>query len=199
MIVDNEDITMPEESPFYNQLDEKWQSIYWGDDPRANFGFSGCGIFAFCNAVYALTGRLPDALETAEWAIATDAYATDGSGTYRKIFFCKVEAKYGKELGFTVRGQYKGKITDRRLKNALMSGDTAIVHVPCHFLVLTGYDPEKDQYHVIESNVSFMRFIRADSWLSAAKLSRGNTRVDWYAILSRRQTDVQSDDQTEGR
>ena len=199
MIVDNEDITMPEESPFYNQLDEKWQSIYWGDDPRANFGFSGCGIFAFCNAVYALTGRLPDALETAEWAIATDAYATDGSGTYRKIFFSKVEAKYGKELGFTVRGQYKGKITDRRLKNALMSGDTAIVHVPCHFLVLTGYDPEKDQYHVIESNVSFMRFIRADSWLSAAKLSRGNTRVDWYAILSRRHTDMHQNGQTEGR
>ena len=52
---------MAEESLYYNQLDERWQSIYWGDDPRASFGLSGCGIFAFCNAVYALTGGLPDA------------------------------------------------------------------------------------------------------------------------------------------
>ena len=52
---------MAEESLYYNQLNERWQSIYWGDDPRASFGFSGCGIFAFCNAVYALTGGLPDA------------------------------------------------------------------------------------------------------------------------------------------
>ena len=171
---------------YYDQLDACWDTLSLGEDTGPSFNVSGCGIFSFCNALLALTGTRPDALEVAQWAIDVGAYRPEGPGLYRFVFYERVEEAFGERLGFTIIKQAWGTAADDQLKAHLLGGGVAIAHVPAHFLALIGYDPERDCFHVVESRVSLRRMLPRDSWASAEKLGRGNACVDWYVLLSAR-------------
>ena len=127
-----------------------------------------------------------DAVEVATWAIGVKAFRPGGGGTYREILYNNIEAQYGEALNFTVDQQVWGKITDQRLISHLESGKVAVIHVAGHFMCVTGYNPETGLYHVLESAVSSKRGLAGDSWVDAAKMSSGNTNVDWFVLLSPR-------------
>jgi len=170
----------------YDQWDKR---IRVNDDEALRdlrFASAGCGVFSFCNAVHALNGSLPDAVRIGQWAMRIGAYRPHEKGTYRKILYDNVEQELGDELGFHVTGQFFGTIADERLADHLLSGGTAVAHVPNHFLALVGYDPQAASYHVIDSKVSLRRRLRRDSWVAADKLSSGFACVDWYVLLERR-------------
>ena len=163
----------------FDQDDPCWEDMPFLKD-------SGCGILAFRNALAALNGCRPDVCELADWAIAIGAYRPDEAGLYRKTFYDNVEQAYGEKLGFSLAGQYWGAITDEGLTEHLLSGGTAVVHVPNHFLALVDYDAQTGRYRVLESKCSLLRFLRKDGLVSADKLSRGNTQVDWYVLIESR-------------
>ena len=177
---------------FFDQDDPRWADVALGDDTRSSLKYAGCGIFSFCNAVHALNGCHPDAEKIARWAISVDAFRPEDVGTYRARLYDNIEAAYGEELGFTLCGQFWGTVADERLREHLLAGGTAVVHVPNHFLALTGYRPADNRFHVLESSCSLLRFLRLDSWVGADKLSRGNTNVDWYVLLAPRELRDQS-------
>lgn len=170
----------------YDQWDDR---IRTSDDEALQdlrFASAGCGIFSFCNAIHALNGNPPDAVRIGQWAMRIGAYRPNEKGTYRKVLYDNVEQEFGEELGFRVTGQFYGTIADERLADHLLSGGTAVAHVPNHFLALVGYDPQAASYHVIDSKVSLRRRLRRDSWVAADKLLSGPTCVDWYVLLEKR-------------
>ena len=114
------------------------------------------------------------------------AYRPREKGTYRKVLYDNVEREFGDELGFRVVGQYYGTIADVRLAEHLLSGGTAVAHVPDHFLTLVDYDPKATSFRVIESGVSLRRCLKRDGWVAAERLSSGYTCVDWYVLLEKR-------------
>lgn len=168
----------------YDQRDERFHASGNALLRELRFAPSGCGIFSFCNALHALNGCLPDAARIGQWAMRIGAYRPDERGTYRTILYDNVEREFGEELGFRVVGQHWGTIADDLLAGHLLSGGTAVVHVPDHFLALVDYDPQDALYRVIESRVSLRRCLRQDSWVGAEKLSSGFACVDWYVLLA---------------
>ena len=64
------------EGRLYNQNDSYWKTVKFtkyassGNDMYT----SGCGIFSFCNAIYALNGNKIDAVELATWAVNNGTY-----------------------------------------------------------------------------------------------------------------------------
>lgn len=174
------------EGRLYNQNDSQWKNVKFtkyatsGNDMYT----SGCGIFSFCNAIYALNGNKPDAVEVATWAVNNGSYQPGNGGVYRQAFYKKIQSAYGEKFNFKIDGQYYGKVTDARLINHLKNGGVAAIHVYDHFMAITGYNASNNTYHVIESAVYSGRGLQADSWVSASKMSSGNTNVDWYALIS---------------
>ena len=175
-----------ENGRLYNQWDSQWANVhftkYSTDPSQNNMKVSACGVFAFCNAIYALNYTYADAKAVATWGVNDGGYRPGAGGTYRDIFFSHVQAAYGDAYKFTMDGMYSGKVTDSRFINHLSSGGVAVVHVYGHFIAITGY--RNGQYHVIDSAVTSGRGLAADGWVSASKLQSGTTNVDWYALLS---------------
>ena len=175
------------EGRLYNQNDSYWKTVKFtkyatsGNDMYT----SGCGIFSFCNAIYALNGSKIDAVEIATWAVNNGSYQPGNGGLYRQSFYNKVESGYGSSYGFKIDGQYYGTISDSRLISHLKNGGVAAIHVSNHFMAVTGYNASNGTYHVIESAIYSGRGLQADSWVSASKLSSGSTNVDWYALISK--------------
>ena len=149
---------------------------------------SGCGIFSFCNAIYALNGNKIDAKSLAAWAVDNGSYQPGNGGLYREAFYNKVQAGFGSKYEFKIDGQYYGTISDSRLINHLQNGGVVAVHVSSHFMAVTGYNASNGTFHVIESAVYSGRGLQADSWVTASKLSSGSTDVDWYALISKSST-----------
>ena len=174
------------EGRLYNQNDSYWKTVRFtkyatsGNDLYT----SGCGIFSFCNAIYALSGSKISAEEIAAWAVNNGSYQPGNGGLYRQSFYNKIQAGYGSSYGFKIDGQYYGTISDSRLKTHLQNGGVAAIHVKNHFMAVTGYNASNNTYHVIESAVYSGRGLAADSWVTASKLSSGSTNVDWYALIS---------------
>ena len=182
------------EGRLYNQNDSKWKSVKFTkySSYENDMYTSGCGIFSFCNAIYALNGNSPDAIEIATWAVNNGSYQPGNGGMYRQSFYNQVQSAYGDKFNFKIDGQYYGKVTDSRLINHLKSGGVAAIHVYNHFMAITGYNASNNTYHVIESAVYSGRGLQADSWVSASKMSSGNTNVDWYALISNKSTSTTS-------
>lgn len=162
----------------YNQNDSKWSNVkfkgYSGDMKS-----SGCGIFSFCNAIYALNGTKANAQEVGQWAVNNGAFKPGNGGTYRDKFYNNVQKAFGSRFGFKIDGQYWGSVKDSKLINHLSKGGVAVIHVPGHFMAITGYSNGK--YHVIESASR----LPGDSWQTAEKLSSGQTKVDWFVLISK--------------
>ena len=171
----------------YNQNDSSWKNVkfYKYSNSQNSMYESGCGIFAFCNAIYALNGTKADAKEVATWAVNNGSYRPGKGGLYRDAFYNNVQSAYGSKYGFKLDGKYNGGVRDSRLINHLRNGGVAVIHVSGHFMAVTGYN---GNYHVIESAVWSGRGLSADSWVTASKLSSGNTKVDWFVLISRNAT-----------
>ncbi|MBP1566102.1 MAG: InlB B-repeat-containing protein [Oscillospiraceae bacterium] len=174
------------EGRLYNQNDSYWKAVTFTKyaSSRNSMYTSGCGIFSFCNAIYALNGSKIRAEELATWAVNNGSYQPGNGGLYRQAFYNRVQSGYGSSYGFKIDGQYYGTISDTRLINHLKNGGVAAIHVSNHFMAVTGYNVSNGTYHVIESAVYSGRGLQADSWVSASKLSSGATDVDWYALIS---------------
>ena len=170
----------------YNQLDSQWTKVAISKTSTSTMKSSACGIFSFCNAIFSLNRNEADAVEVATWAYSINAYRPGAGGTYREILYNNIEQEYGEKLHFTLNGQIWGKITDSRLKNHLLGGGVAVIHVSGHFMAVTGYNPETGLYHVLESACSKKRGLEGDSWVTAEKMSSGYTNVDWFVLISNR-------------
>ena len=184
----DEEGLMISDGRLYNQFDPKWKEVQFNSSSSSTMYASACGIFSFCNAIFALNRSEPDAVEVAKWAIGVGAYQPGVSGTTSAIFYRYVEDEYGEQFHFHVDGRYDGvTIRDDRLINHLLNGGVAIVNVPGHFMACTGYDPETGLYHILESACSSSRGLEGDSWVSAEKLSSGGTQVGLFVLLSNRE------------
>lgn len=174
------------EGRLYNQYEEKWQNVIFTKYAltQNSMYISGCGIFSFCNAVYALNGNAIDAVNIAAWAVENGSYQPGNGGMYYLSFYNTVESGYGELFNFRIDGHYNGRITDQRLVNHLKNGGVAAIHVYGHLMAVTGYNEISNTYHVIESAVSSTRGLEPDGWVPAEKMCSGNTNVDWYALIS---------------
>ena len=178
------------EGRLYNQNDSYWKTVAFTKYASSGNSMytSGCGIFSFCNAIYALNGNKIDAKSLAAWAVDNGSYQPGNGGLYREAFYNKVQAGFGSKYEFKIDGQYYGTISDSRLINHLQNGGVVAVHVSSHFMAVTGYNASNGTFHVIESAVYSGRGLQADSWVTASKLSSGSTDVDWYALISKSST-----------
>ena len=182
----DEEGKMISDGRLYNQFDPKWKEVTIGPSSGSTMYASACGIFSFCNAVFALNHNEADAVEVAQWAYDIKAYRPGGAGTYREIFYNNVEQTFGEALNVTIGQQIWGKVTDSRLVDHLINGGVAVIHVAGHFMCITGYNVETGLYHVLESAVSSKRGLEGDSWVTASKMSSGNSNVDWFVLISDR-------------
>ena len=178
------------EGRLYDQNDSYWKTVTFTKYASSGNSMytSGCGIFSFCNAIYALNGNKIDAKSLAAWAVDNGSYQPGNGGLYREAFYNKVQAGFGSKYEFKIDGQYYGTISDSRLINHLQNGGVVAVHVSSHFMAVTGYNASNGTFHVIESAVYSGRGLQADSWVTASKLSSGSTDVDWYALISKSST-----------
>ena len=170
----------------YDQNAAKWNYVKFDkySQTASDMHISGCGIFSFCNAIYALNGTITNAYDVAEWAVEVGAYRPGSGGTYRDPFYANVENRFGQELGFHVDGTYSGKITDDRMKEHLKNGGVAVINVPWHFMAVTGYNEDEDTFHVLECAPNPSRGLEHDSWVDAKTMCTNRTEVYWYALLS---------------
>ena len=170
----------------YNQWDPKWQEYTWDGYAKTGNSMytSACGIFSFCNAIYALNSIEPDAVEVAQWAYEIKAFRPGGGGTYRDLLYANIEQKFGEKFHFKLGKEYFGTVTQPAAIEHLKSGGVIVLHVPGHFIAVTGYNEQNQTYHVIESAVSDSRGLAPDSWVSGEKLSTGKTKGAWYILLS---------------
>lgn len=168
----------------------KWKAYTYGS---GTLWATGCGMFSIVNAVGYLTGNEMDVVEVANWGHAIGGYnpGSSSAGTYRLTVYPQLEAKFGKDYGFTVdhnNGQgYWAGITSSTLVNHLKNGGVAIAHVPNHFIAVVGYDESTNYYHIYESFPNSKRGTNGtngDIWRSASQLSTGNLKVDWFCLLS---------------
>ncbi len=166
----------------------------WSQSTRLgkNLRSSGCGIFAFGNAIYALNGKKVDINAVANWAKSNKSWTPGSGGLWRWKFYGKdlksgnVASKFGSTYNFKIDGCYNGKITDSRLVNHLKKGGVAVIHVPGHFMTVSAYKVSSNRasYYVIESYPTNGRGLSANGWVKKDKLTYGKTNVDWYCLIS---------------
>lgn len=155
---------------------------------------SACSIAAICNVVYYLTGREMDLVETAYWANQAGLLNAGGvEGAYRSVFYHSGEA-YGEEYGYTATSFQGGSIRSQALIDHLRSGQTAVLHVPGHFMAAIGYDEATGRYLIIDPmpgdvgryDLRRKGLTHSDGdWLTAEQLSEGYIAVDGYVLFYR--------------
>lgn len=172
------------------QTDSPWHTVYFNGGSLAG---TGCGLFSLVNAVGYLTGELMDVVELATWAHNNGMYNVTGAdGTYRTSFYHRARERYGEKFGFTIdcdtdESGYWSTASDARLKNHLIGGGTAVIHVYNHFMCLVGYNPSNGMYHLYDCAPADRRGTNVnggDLWVSEAKLSSGLTDIDWFCLVS---------------
>ena len=166
----------------FNQWDSKWKNTSYNG---ATLYKSGCGIFSFGNAIYALNGKVVDVNSIAKKVSNNGSWGSAGVLNRNKFF--STLSSYSNTYNFSMgQGQYGG-IESSTLVNHLKNGGVAVAHVDSHFIAIVGYNTNNKTYHVIESATSSRRNLSADSWVSASKLKSGNTKVDWFILISNSQ------------
>ena len=172
-----------------HQMDPVYLNYYYDN---ATLYDTGCGIFSLANAVGYLTGNKLDVIEVANWAYSK-GYFNGRVGTYTVPFYQKAGERYGPIHGFMIdtngNGEgYKGSIHDTRIKDHLIKGGTAVIHVENHFMALVGYNSSSGLYHVYNSSpgtIANTSHTSGDVWVTASQLDTGNSKVDWYCLVSR--------------
>lgn len=179
----------------YDQRSDQWVNVIHGTGHLSGAGIydsgysTGCGIFSFCNAIYALNDIALDPVSVADWAYSIGAYNKYGAdGTNAVILYNNIEERYGKELNITMNGYFNiGHIYDGRLLEHLNNGGVAIGHVKDHYIAITGYDSSTNSFKVIDSFVTNARGLPACGWVSADMLNGNNTdsQVFWVALIGK--------------
>lgn len=177
------------------QCDDRWKDIQVG---TLTIVQSACAIATICNTVYYLTGREMDLVETAFWANGAGLFNAGGvEGSYRSIFYHSGNT-YGGTYGYTATSFKSGSIRSRDLVNHLLSGQTAALHVPGHFMAAIDYDEATGRYLIIDAmpgdtgryDTRRKGLTHTDGdWLTAEELSEGYIDVDGYALFYRALSD----------
>lgn len=181
----------------FNQFHPQWKAYTytkWAQSGNSLYA-SGCMLFSFGNAIHSLTGQVVNIPDLASWACANGSWRPGAGGGYREAFYNQIESAYGRVYQFSITGRYYGNVENSRLTEHLLNGGVATIHVPGHFMAITDYNPVNQTYRVIESAVSASRGLPASSWVSASKLEAGQTKVDWFCLLSRQNFTTETDNQ----
>ena len=173
----------------FNQWDSKWYNVSYNG---SNLHDSGCGIFSFGNAIYALNGNIVDVKAIAQKTATNGSWGgSGGKGVKDREKFFNTLSSYSNTYNFTMgKGQYSG-VDSTSLINHLKNGGVAVAHVDNHFIAIVGYNQNNKTYHVIESAEVKRRGLSADSWVSTAKLKNGATKVDWFILISKKNNNSQ--------
>ena len=179
----------------FDQRDSKWYNVSYNG---SNLHDSGCGIFSFGNAIYALNGNTVDVNAIAKKTASNGSWGgTGGKGVRNRDKFFSTLSSYGDTYHFTMgQGQFAG-VESSSLTNHLKNGGVAVAHVDNHFIAIVGYNQNNKTYHIIESFVSKTtskhqgRDLAEDSWVSASKLKSGRTNVDWFILISNKSNSQQ--------
>ena len=176
------------------QCDDRWKDIQVGPLTIVQ---SACAIATICNTVYYLTGREMDLVETSFWANRAGLFNAGFEGSYRSVFYHSGNT-YGGTYGYTATAFQGGSIRSQALIDHLLSGQTAALHVPGHFMSAIDYDEATGRYLIIDpmpgdtgrcdTRRKGMTHTDGD-WLTADELSEGFIAVDGYALFYRTLSD----------
>lgn len=172
------------------QCDERWKDVQVG---TLTIVESACAIATLCNAVYYLSGQEMDLVAAAFWANEEGLFNAGFAGSYRSVFH-QSSGTYGREYGYKATSFQSGSIRSQALIDHLLSGQTAALHVPGHFMAAIGYDEETGRYLVIDPMPGDIgRYDRRrkglthsdGDWLTADELSEGYIDVDGFSLFTR--------------
>ena len=165
-------VTEKENLRDYVQYDAEWASFHYGEGRHRktssnNFTTSGCGIFATINAIYSVTGHFPDPYELADYAVK-HYFRIEGSGTDSGFFEAAADA-FGEKYGFTFAGTSESLKTLRR---RLKAGQTAVTHVPGHYVTIVDYNPNTKKYLLLDPHyLPKRKTCPYGDWVSAKTLT----------------------------
>lgn len=181
----------------YLQCDDRWKDVQVG---TLTIVQSACAIASICNAVYYLTGQEMDLVETAFWANQAGLFNAGGvEGSYRSVFFHSGNT-YGGTYGYTATTFQGGSIRSQALIDHLLSGQTAVLHVPGHFMAAIDYDEANGRYLVIDPmpgdtgryDTRRKGMTHSDGdWFTAEELSESYIDVDGYVLFYRTLSDAE--------
>ena len=141
----------------FSQRDPRWTDHEYGyynaaRTQKATIGTSGCGIMAYVNAVYYLTGRFIQPEMLADFSVA-NGHRVNGSGTAFTLYG-GFAASHGAEYGFKYVGMTYSYDT---LRDHLLSGGTAVGSAPGHLMAVADYDPSNSNFLILDSASSDQR------------------------------------------
>lgn len=135
-----EDVTLADggmEVMYYNQLDERWADIMYGNS--STIGQAGCGPTSMAIVISTLTGKPHDPVELARWS-AANGHRCEGNGSYHSLIPAAAAA-YGLSCDRNLDAQ--------GIVDALSSGKLVVVIMSKghftrggHFIVLRGVTGE---------------------------------------------------------
>lgn len=135
-----EDVTLADggmEVMYYNQLDERWADIMYGNS--STIGQAGCGPTSMAIVISTLTGEPHDPVELARWS-AANGHRCEGNGSYHSLIPAAAAA-YGLNCDRNLDAQ--------GIVDALSSGKLVVVIMSKghftrggHFIVLRGVTGE---------------------------------------------------------
>ena len=138
----------------------RWEGNYFlqPDAPYSNITYakkslatSGCGPVSLVNAIYCLNGIYIPVEEVANWGYNNKYFNADSfGGISKKEFFTKAAEEFGSRGSFRYIG-YGKDVQDATLLNHLQTGGTAVLHVKYHFIAVIDFDPETNQYFILDS------------------------------------------------
>ena len=122
---------------YYNQLDERWADIMYGNS--STIGQAGCGPTSMAIVISTLTGKPHDPVELARWS-AANGHRCEGNGSYHSLIPAAAAA-YGLNCDRNLDAQ--------GIVDALSSGKLVVVIMNKghftrggHFIVLRGVTSE---------------------------------------------------------
>ena len=122
---------------YYNQLDERWADIMYGNS--STIGQAGCGPTSMAIVISTLTGKPHDPVELARWS-AANGHRCEGNGSYHSLIPAAAAA-YGLNCDRNLDAQ--------GIVDALSSGKLVVVIMSKghftqggHFIVLRGVTGE---------------------------------------------------------
>lgn len=141
----------------FSQRDPRWTDHEYGyynaaRTQKATIGTSGCGIMAYVNAVYYLTGRFVQPEMLADFSVA-NGHRVNGSGTAFTLYG-GFAASHGAEYGFKYAGMTYSYDT---LRDHLLSGGTAVGSAPGHLMAVADYDTSNSKFLILDSASSDQR------------------------------------------
>ena len=169
----------------FSQHDKRWADVSYGKGSggkKATLSSSGCGILAYVNAVYYMTGNFIEPSYLAKWSV-DNGYRINGSGTSPELYRAFAD-KYGGRYGF----QYSGsKSSVRDARSHLQNGGTAIIRVPGHLMALAAYNKDTGKYLILDSYESANRGTKGTGyrWLKESEFTR-KLKVSYVKLLAKK-------------